>query len=108
MTTTYELKHNNGIPYYINNGIVHTFELKDGKPAPTCVAIGTYDTTTDRITYYPDWRVRVKSNLDTFRAGITVQERDKLRETVSKPIKQRKTTRNSRKSTKRTANSSSE
>ncbi len=105
---SYELKHIRGIPYYVSGATVHTFELDEGKPSTTrCIAIGTYDASTDRITYYADWRERVKSNLDAFRSSISAQERDKLRETVSKPTKQRKITRNPRKSTSRTKNTAS-
>jgi hypothetical protein len=97
----YELKHIRGIPYYVNGTTVHTFELDAGKPASTCLAIGTYDATTDSITYYSDWRERVKSNLDSFRTSLSAQERDKLRESIIKPQKQRKTTRTPRKTTTR-------
>ncbi len=98
--STYELKHIRGIPYYLDGTIAKTFELDGGKPAAQCTAIGTYDATTDSITYYADWRERVKSNLNAFRAGLTAQERDKLRETIVKPTKSRKTTRTPRKSTR--------
>ena len=97
----YELKHIRGIPYYVNGTTVYTFELDAGKPASTCLAIGTYDATTDSITYYSDWRERVKSNLDSFRTSLSAQERDKLRESIIKPQKQRKTTRTPRKTTTR-------
>jgi hypothetical protein len=96
----YELKHIHGIPYYIDGTIVKTFQLDKGKPASNCVAIGTYDATADSIAYYTDWRDRVKSNLDAFRESLSAQERDKLRESIIKPTKQRKTTRAPRKSTK--------
>jgi hypothetical protein len=95
--TSYELKHIHGIPYYIDGTTVRIFELDAGKPSANCVAIGTYDATTDSITYFSDWRERVKSNLIAFRAGLSVQERDKLRESIIKPAKPRKTTRTPRK-----------
>ena len=99
--STYELKHIRGIPYYLDGTTVKTFELDGGKPAATkCTAIGTYDAATDSITYYIDWRERVKSNLNAFRAGLSAQERDTLRETIVKPTKPRKTTRTPRKSTR--------
>ncbi len=98
--STYELKHVHGIPYYLDGTTVRTFELDAGKPSSKCTAIGTYDAATDSITYFADWRERVKSNLDSFRAALSVQERDKLRESIIKPTKPRKTTRTPRKSTR--------
>ena len=98
--STYELKHIHGIPYYIDGTTVKTFQLDAGKPASNCVAIGTYNAATDSITYYTDWRDRVKSNLDAFRSSLSAQERDKLRESIIKPTKQRKTTRTPRKTTR--------
>jgi len=98
----YELKHIRGIPYYLDGTVIRTFELDSGKPAADCVAIGTYDATTDSIAYYADWREHVESHLDAFRFSLSPQERDKLRETVAKPQKQRKTTRTPRKTTTRT------
>ena len=98
--STYELKHIRGIPYYLDGTTVKTFELDAGKPSSKCISIGTYDATSDSITYFTDWRERIKSNLESFRAGISAQERDKLRESIIKPTKQRKTTRTSRKSTR--------
>ena len=97
----YELKHVRGIPYYLNGTTIYTFELDAGKPGTKCTAIGTYDAATDSITYYADWRERVKSNLDSFRTSLAAQERDKLRESIIKPQKQRKTTRTPRKTTTR-------
>ncbi len=96
----YELKHIRGIPYYLDGTTVKIFDLVAGKPSSNCTAIGSYDTTSDSITYFTDWRERVKSNLDTFRGAITAQERDKLRESIIKPQKQRKTTRTPRKTTR--------
>ena len=94
---TYELKHINGIPYYLNGTTVYTFELDAGKPSSKCIAIGTY---IDTITYYDDWTTRVKDNLDTFRASLFAQERGKLRESIIKPQKQRKTVRTPKKTTR--------
>ena len=105
--STYELKHIRGIPYYLDGTTVKIFDLDNGKPSNNCTSIGTYDATSDSITYFTDWRERVKSNLDTFRAAITAQERDKLRESIVKPQKQRKTTRTPRKTT-RSKNTKSE
>ena len=101
---TYELKHINGIPYYLNGTTVYTFELDAGKPSK-CIAIGTYtdtntDTNTNTITYYDDWATRVKDNLDSFRASLFAQERGKLRESIIKPQKQRKTIRTPKKTTR--------
>ncbi len=104
----YELKHIRGIPYYLDGTTIKTFELNAGKPAANCISIGTYDAASDSITYFTDWRERVKSNLDTFRNSISAQERDKLRESIIKPTKQRKTTRTPRKTTTRTKNTKSE
>jgi hypothetical protein len=105
--STYELKHIRGIPYYLDGTIVKTFELEAGKPGANCVSIGTYDATNDSITYYPNWRELVQERLSVFRAGLTAQERDKLRESIIKPTKQRKTTRTPRK-TGRTKSAKSE
>jgi hypothetical protein len=98
--STYELKHIHGIPYYLDGTAVKTFELDAGKPSSKCITIGSYDTTSDSITYFTDWRERIKSNLDSFRGAISAQERDKLRESIIKPTKQRKTTRTPRKTTR--------
>jgi hypothetical protein len=103
----YELKHIRGIPYYLDGTIVRTFELEGGKPSPDCIAIGTYDPTTESITYDVDWRERVQPHLDAFRASLGAQERDKLRETIAKPQKQRKPTRNPRKNGTRTKSAKS-
>lgn len=98
---TYELKHIRGIPYYLNGTTIYTFELDTtGRISEHSNAIGTYDTTNDTITYFSNWRECVKPNLESFRASITIQQRDKLRETICKPQKQRKSTRAPRKSTR--------
>ena len=96
----YELKHIHGIPYYLDGTTVKIFDLVAGKPSNNCTAIGSYNATDDSITYFTDWRERIKSNLDSFRGSIVVQERDKLRESIIKPQKQRKTTRTPRKTTR--------
>ena len=99
--TNYELKQIKGIPYYICETTVYTFELNQGLPADTCVPIGSYDQITDTIQYIPDWKERVQSRLDAYRNGLKSLERDKLRASITKPIKkQRKGTRNPRKSVK--------
>lgn len=95
---TYELKHINGIPYYLNGTTVYTFEIDGGKSSSKCIAIGTYND--ESITYYDDWRIRVQQSLDSFRSSITSKERDKLRESIIKPQKQRKTTHTPRKNIK--------
>jgi hypothetical protein len=105
--STYELKQIRGIPYYLDGTVVKTFELDGGKPGAHCTAIGTYDATTDSITYYSNWRELVQERLEVFRAGLTAQERDKLRESIIKPTKQRKTVRTPRK-TGRTKSTKSE
>jgi hypothetical protein len=104
----YELKHIRGIPYYLDGTTVYTFELDKGKPASSCVSIGSYNAATDSIAYFADWRTRVKSNLDAFRIALSAQERDKLRESIIKPTKQRKTTRTPRKTTTRAKSAKSE
>lgn len=108
MAVNFEIKHINGIPYYVNESTVYTFELDAGKPSSTCTAIGTYQSAGNSITYYPDWRERVAGNLQQFRQSLFTQERDKLRESIVKPAKQRKAARNPRKSTSRTKNPKSE
>ena len=91
--STYELKHINGIPYYLDGTTIRIFDLNNGKPSSNCVAIGTYVAADNTITYFSDWRERVKSTIESFRNSITVQERDKLRESIVKPQKPRKATR---------------
>jgi hypothetical protein len=93
---TYELKQIRGIPYYLNGTTVRTFE-------PNSVPIGTYDSKTDSITYFTDWRTIIQPNLDAFRAAIHPTERDKLRESITKPAKPRKTTRTPRKTSASTS-----
>ena len=103
---SYELKHIRGIPYYLDGTIVRIFELgPDGRPTTTCVDIGTYDAATDTITYYADWKVRVRPNLESFRTGLVIGERDRLRETVVRPSRAKKAPRTPRKqrATKNTA-----
>jgi len=95
---TYELKHIHGIPYYLEGTIVKTFELDAGKPSSKCIAIGTY--ANDTITYYDDWQQRVQSNLASFRESLFAQERNKLRDSIVKPQKQRKAPRNPRKNSR--------
>jgi len=97
---TYQLKHIRGVPYFLKGGIIYTFELDNGLPSEQCVAIGIYDEASDSITYYEDWFERVESHIETFRNRIQVIERSKLRETVDKPQKPRKTASNQRKTTR--------
>ena len=85
---TFQLKHIKGIPYFLKENRIYTFELDNGQPSQHCVAIGTYHE--DSIIYDADWTERTTSRLEAFRRGIEVIERDKLRETVDKPQKQRK------------------
>jgi hypothetical protein len=111
MAANFEIKHINGIPYYVSESTVYTFELDGGKPSPNSIAIGTYSNSGsngDSIAYYPDWRERVAGNLQQFRQSLFTQERDKLRESIVKPTKQRKATRNPRKSSSRAKNPKSE
>lgn len=97
----YELKQIKGIPYYLRETTLYTFELQQGVPADTCVAIGTYNAATDSIIPFADWRERVQPRLDAYRQGIQSLERDKLRESIVKPVKKsRKGARYPRKSIK--------
>ena len=97
---SFEVKHIRGIPYFLNGTTIHTLELHEGKPSDKCTAIGTYHAESNSITYFPDWKERVAPHLASFHAAITVQDRDKLRESIVKPQKQRKSTRNPRKASK--------
>jgi hypothetical protein len=100
----FELKHICGIPHYVQNNIAYTFELspsEPGKPSAECVAIGTYDTESDRVLYAEDWQQRVQSHLDAFRAGLEGIDRNTIRKTLVKPQKSRKAPRNSRKGASR-------
>ena len=106
--TTYELKHIHGVPYYLDGTTIRIFDLDNGKPSSNCVALGTYAAADDAIAYFPDWRERVKSTLESFRNSLAVQERDKLRESIIKPQKPRKATRTPRKTTTRTKSAKSE
>ena len=95
----YELKHIHGVPYYLGPcGALYTLELDAGKPSKDCVRIGTYSADTGSIDYLPDWRERCQPRLDAFRASLTSQTRDTLRDSIIKPQKPRKTTRAPRKS----------
>jgi hypothetical protein len=99
----FELKHLRGIPYYVQNGILYAFELsrdEPGKPSRDSIAIGTYDAGTDTPTYAPDWRERVQSRLDTYRATIRPLERGHIRQDLVKPQKSRKASRHSRKTSR--------
>jgi hypothetical protein len=88
-----------GIPYYKkSDGDITrllTFE-QNGTP----VDIGTYEKESDSVNFLTDWKERVASNLTKFREGLSPVQRDKLRENIKKPTKQRKTPRNSRKTTR--------
>jgi len=98
---SYELKHIRGIPYYLRENTIYTFELNKGVPADTCVAIGEYDEKHDSITYYPDWKERIQPRFNAYQQSLISLERDKLRENITKPIKKsRKAVRNPRKSSK--------
>ena len=97
----YELKHLHGIPYYVQSGIAYTFELRDN-PVPG-IAMGTYDSTHDSLTYYPDWRERSQSRLDAFREGLQLVERANIRQAIVKPQKSRHPKRASRKRTPKRA-----
>ena len=104
----YELKHIHGIPYFLNGATIYTFELDSGKPSSKCVPSGTYNGTTDTISYFPEWRELVQSNLNAFRGGLAAQEREKLRDSIVKPQKPRKAQRTPRKPSSRTKSAKSE
>jgi hypothetical protein len=72
----YELKHIHGIPYYLREGRVYTFELRDRLPSPDCVAIGTYDAATDSLAYDTDFMERLEPRLAAYRAALTIKTRD--------------------------------
>jgi hypothetical protein len=95
-----QLKQIKGVPYFLKEGIVYTFELDHGLPSKQSVAIGTYQEASDSITFYDDWFQRVQPGLEAFRSRIEVIERDKLRESADKPQKQRKTPATQRKPAK--------
>ena len=88
---TYQLKQIKGVPYFLKEGIIYTFELDHGLPSKQCVAIGSYQEASDSITFYEDWFQRIQPGLEAFRSNVEVIERDKLRQSANKPQKQRKT-----------------
>ena len=92
-----ELKHVRGIPYYLQNTTVYTFDLVQGRPSDKCIPIGTYDEKTDTIEYAADWKGRVEDQLGVFRQSIISQDRKTLRESMTKPQKPKKATRTPRK-----------
>jgi len=102
-----ELKHVRGIPYYIKDDIVYTFELNEGRPGDECQPIGTYDEKHDSITYVPDWKELVQPRLDAFRGALLSQDRKTLRESIIKPQKQKKATRTPRKPSARAKSAAS-
>ena len=93
---TYELKHIHGIPYYLREGRVYTFELREGRPGEHCLDIGTYDAATDVLTYDVDAFERLEPRLAAYRDALIVKGRTIL--SHEKPTKQR----NSRRAPKRT------
>lgn len=95
---TYQLKQIQGVPYFVKDTRLYTFELENGQPSVHCVAIGTYEN--ERITYDNDWIDRIQGRLQAFRDGIEVIEREKLRERVDKPQKQRNASAHKPKSTR--------
>ena len=94
----FQLKHIKGIPYFVKENRVYTFELENGQPSKHCVAIGTYHE--DTVTYDDGWRDRLTDRLETFRRSVAVIERDKLSKSVDKPQKHRKTAPNKPKTTR--------
>lgn len=103
----YELKQIRGIPHYVNGTTAYTFELNGGVASEQCIPIGTYRPDADQVDYFPDWRERVQSRLDAFRASIVSHNRNTLHDVVVKPQKPRKATRNPRKPSSRTKNPAS-
>lgn len=107
---SFELKHIRGIPYYVQRGIVYTFELsrnEPGKPSEHCIPIGEYLSESDTIAYFPDWRERIQPHLDAFRHELRPMERNLVRQSITKPQKSRKTPRNIRKGGSKRAPSTS-
>jgi len=103
----YELKQIRGIPYYLRETTLYTFELDQGVPSAHSIAIGTYDEKTDSITYDEQWVALCQPRLDAYRQSLIALERDKLRDNIVKPVKKsRKGTRNPRKSAKDTPTAS--
>jgi hypothetical protein len=102
--STFELKHVRGIPYYIRDGIVHTFESEKGRASKECIAIGEYDRDSDAVRYYGDWKERINERLTFFRESIASQDRKTMRESIIKPQKPKKATRTPRKSSNTAAN----
>ena len=99
----FELKHIRGIPYYVQNHVLYTFELsreEPGKPSRECVALGTYDAATGSITYVADWRERIQPRLNAFRDQLVSVERTNIRQDLVKPQKSRKAKRHSRKTSR--------
>ena len=95
---SYQLKQIGGIPYFVKDKIVHTFEIEDGRPSKHCIPIGTYDEATDTIRYDDGWSERIQHRLAAYRDGITVIERATFRESVTKYQKQSKSAGNQPKS----------
>lgn len=101
----FELKHIRGIPYYVQNSNVFLFKLsrtEPGKPSSDTIAIGTYDTSTDSIAYFANWKEHVEPHLNAFREELEPVERNTIRQTLVKPQKSRKPARNPRKGVCRT------
>jgi len=96
---TFHLKHIKGVPYFLKENRIYTFELEDGQPSKQCIAIGTYHDN-DSITYDDGWLEQISGHLEAFRRSIEIIERDKLRETVHKPQKQRKSAANKSKASR--------
>jgi len=95
---SYQLKQIGGIPYFVKDNRVYTFEIEHGRPSKHCIAIGTYHDATDTITYDDGWTDRVQHRLDAYRSGITVIERATFRENIDKYQKQSKSAGNKPKS----------
>ena len=97
---TFQLKHIKGIPYFIKNNLVHTFELENGQPSQHCIAIGSYNEVSDSITYDDGWFNRVQPHLEAFRSRVVVIDRSKLNETADKLQKPRNPPANKSKSSR--------
>ena len=95
---SYQLKQIGGIPYFVKDSKVYTFELEDGRPSKQCIAIGSYDEATNSITYDDGWFERIQPHLAAYRSGITVVERSTFRESVTKYQKPSKSAGNKPKS----------
>ena len=87
MTDKFELKHIRGIPYYLSDNRVYTFELDHGLPSEKCIQLGVYNPDTNSITYRDNWEERIQPNLTQFREQLVSKERKNVNDGSNKPLK---------------------